>query len=274
MNRIIKAAAIAAVATIGVIGTTSAASAADPGTVSYKGNGFTGDLINNDFPELETDAAKDGYLLWVLGANGAKSAQLTIPAVGTFNMVAKNGSFKVETPWVNRSGLVGAFATYTGTVKGNVTLTVSHGHQYVAPVEEPPVVKVDTNIPVLDVNEENGTGTVPKSEITGDNPVFTVDWTLTTDKSWLTSDATPDGRHHRMTTNTRTYAVNSTPIIGDQTGELLGWTLIGKSDVIAQTPVTLLPGSVDYMYNVRIPIDEQQTHASTFDLKVNNIDLI
>ena len=129
MNRIIKAAVIAAVAGIGVIGTASATSAAGAsnGTVAYNGNGFTAGVLNTDAPTLEQDRKQDGYLLWVLTANGATSATITLPNA-THDMIAKGGNFKFESEYFSPDALKTVSAYYSGPVKGNVVLTVSHGH--------------------------------------------------------------------------------------------------------------------------------------------------
>ena len=126
MKRITKATAIAA-ATLIALGSTSAASAAGSSNVVYNGNGFTAGVLNTDAPTLEQDPAQDGYLLWVLSANGATNATITLPD-GTHAMVAKGGNFKFESQYFSPDKLKTVAAAYTGSVKGNVVLTVSHGH--------------------------------------------------------------------------------------------------------------------------------------------------
>jgi hypothetical protein len=75
--------------------------------------------------------AGDGYLLWVLTANGASSATLYLPD-GAVSMIKVGGTFKYASGYYPYADLVGppaVYATYAGTAKGNVQLVVSHGCQ-------------------------------------------------------------------------------------------------------------------------------------------------
>ena len=72
----------------------------------------------------------DGYLVWVLTANGATSATLHLPDQ-TVQMIQVGGTFKYASKYYRYRRLVGTPVTadYTGTVRGNVQLVVSHGCQ-------------------------------------------------------------------------------------------------------------------------------------------------
>ena len=72
--------------------------------------------------------AGDGYLVWVLTANGATSATLNLPNQ-TVQMIKVGGTFKYASPYQSYNKLVGTpvTATYEGDVRGNVQLVVSHG---------------------------------------------------------------------------------------------------------------------------------------------------
>ena len=72
----------------------------------------------------------DGYLVWVLSANGASSAKLYLPS-GVVSMIKVGGTFKYASRDFARSTLVSlpVRATYEGTAKGSVQLVVSHGCQ-------------------------------------------------------------------------------------------------------------------------------------------------
>ncbi|MEI7037167.1 hypothetical protein [Fulvimonas yonginensis] len=72
----------------------------------------------------------DGYLVWVLTANGATSATLTLPD-RTVQMIQVGGTFKYASKYYRYNKLVTlpVTANYTGTVRGNVQLVVSHGCQ-------------------------------------------------------------------------------------------------------------------------------------------------
>lgn len=94
-------------------------------------DGGTGQFANWNGPG-QPYVTGDGYLVWVLTANGATSATLTLPAPdGTVNMVKVGGTFKYASRPYSRDALVGlpARATFYGRAKGNVQLVVSHGCQ-------------------------------------------------------------------------------------------------------------------------------------------------
>jgi hypothetical protein len=72
-----------------------------------------------------------GYLVWVLTANGATSAMLHLPDT-TVAMIKVGGTFKYASQYYSYSDLIGppaVSAVYAGTVRGNVNLVVSHGCQ-------------------------------------------------------------------------------------------------------------------------------------------------
>lgn len=70
----------------------------------------------------------DAYLVWVLTANGATSATLTLPDK-TVQMIKVGGTFKYASSYYPYQTLVETpvTATYGGKAKGNVQLVVSHG---------------------------------------------------------------------------------------------------------------------------------------------------
>ncbi len=71
-----------------------------------------------------------GYLVWVLTANGAASAKLYLPDM-TVDMIQVGGTFKYASQYYSYDSLVGpaVYAIYEGKAKGNVQLVVSHGCQ-------------------------------------------------------------------------------------------------------------------------------------------------
>jgi hypothetical protein len=70
-----------------------------------------------------------GYLVWVLTANGATSATLTLPD-GTVEMIKVGGTFKYASAYLNYADIAnGVTAEYEGRARGNVQLVVSHGCQ-------------------------------------------------------------------------------------------------------------------------------------------------
>jgi hypothetical protein len=142
-------AAIAVAASLLVLAATALAN----GTVVYAGQGFTYDGTTYSLTDQRCGldgqgAANDGgtgqfanwngagqpyqtgqpYMVWVLTANGATSATITLPD-GTHNMINVGGTFKYASPYFSHDDLVGGnvSATYVGKAKGNVQLTVSHG---------------------------------------------------------------------------------------------------------------------------------------------------
>jgi hypothetical protein len=123
--------------------------------VTYRGNGFhfdgttynlndercglTGQNDANDggtgqFADWNGDGhpyeTGQGYLVWVLTANGAASAKLNLPD-GTVDMIKVGGTFKYASKYYSYASLVGlpVTAEYEGKAKGNVNLVVSHGCQ-------------------------------------------------------------------------------------------------------------------------------------------------
>lgn len=115
-------------------------------TVTYTGQGFdsTDNRVINERCGLEgQDAANDGgtgqfalngftpgdpYLVWVLSANGAISAQLNLPDE-MVDMFKVGGTFKYASAYYSLADLLASpvTATYEGNVKGKVQLVVSHG---------------------------------------------------------------------------------------------------------------------------------------------------
>jgi hypothetical protein len=137
------------------VGLLAFSTAASAGTVTYTGQGFNYDgttyNLNDERCGLDGQTpANDGgtgqfanwngagqpyqtgqgYLVWVLTANGATSATLTLPD-GTVNMFQVGGTFKYASKYYSYASLTGlpVTATYNGTAKGNAQLTVSHGCQ-------------------------------------------------------------------------------------------------------------------------------------------------
>lgn len=93
-------------------------------------DGGTGQFADWNGPGQPYQAG-DGYLLWVLTANGASSATLYLPG-GAVSMIKVGGTFKYASryhPYASLLGPPAAFATYTGKAKGSVQLVVSHGCQ-------------------------------------------------------------------------------------------------------------------------------------------------
>jgi hypothetical protein len=124
------------------------------GTVTYLGNGFISHdggvtwEVNDERCGLpgEQGAANDGgtgqfeewnyesgdpYLLWIFTGNGATNVKIKMPGCDTdgCEMFQVGGTWKFASPYFTRDDLLsfGVTATYEGTVRGNITLTVSHG---------------------------------------------------------------------------------------------------------------------------------------------------
>ncbi|WP_162373938.1 hypothetical protein [Pseudoxanthomonas sangjuensis] len=94
-------------------------------------DGGTGQFANWNGPGQPYQTG-DAYLVWVLSANGATSAKLTLPGGDTVDMYKVGGTFKYASHYYSYSDLVGppmVTAEYEGKVKGNVQLVVSHGCQ-------------------------------------------------------------------------------------------------------------------------------------------------
>ena len=118
-------------------------------------------------------------------------------------MTKVGGTFKYESAPFKASELTKATASYEGSVKGTVKLTVSHGY-------------LDTNIPsCTSFDKQTGTGT---SNIAGP---FTMTETFT-GKTWWS--ATDMDERWQQTVNVSTRDANVTPILGDFTGEIVGQT--------------------------------------------------
>jgi hypothetical protein len=144
---------LCALIALGVVATTGPAFAVT--TVTYLGNGFNYDgttyNLNNERCGLtgQNDAddggtgqfadwngpgppyeTGQGYLLWVLTANGALSPTLHLPD-GDVAMIKVGGAYKYASPYYTYESLTdgSVSAEYTGNVRGNVQLVVSHGCQ-------------------------------------------------------------------------------------------------------------------------------------------------
>lgn len=121
-------------------------------TVTYTGQGFNFDgttyTLNDERCSADSNAndggtgqfanwngagqpyqTGDAYLVWVLTANGATSATITLPNIGTVAMFPVGGTFKYASTYYPYATLVGlpVVATYSGRAKGAVQLVVSHG---------------------------------------------------------------------------------------------------------------------------------------------------
>jgi hypothetical protein len=94
-------------------------------------DGGTGQFANWNGPGQPYESGQ-GYLVWVLTANGATSATLNLPD-GTVDMFKVGGTFKYASEYYNYDDLINlpVTADYEGNVrgKGNVQLVVSHGCQ-------------------------------------------------------------------------------------------------------------------------------------------------
>jgi hypothetical protein len=92
-------------------------------------DGGTGQFADWNGPGQPYEAGQ-GYLLWVLTANGATSAVLHLPD-GAVDMIKVGGTFKYASDYYNYADLVDppVTAKYKGTARGNVQLVVSHGCQ-------------------------------------------------------------------------------------------------------------------------------------------------
>lgn len=99
-------------------------------------DGSTGQFADWNGFEMPYETGQ-GYLVWVLTANGATGATLYLPD-GPVAMIAVGGTFKYASQYYHVGDLIppaetAVKATYTGTAKGKVQLVVSHGCQ---PFEE------------------------------------------------------------------------------------------------------------------------------------------
>jgi hypothetical protein len=123
------------------------------GSVTYSGQGFDEDgNLHTELCDELVDFGQDkdfvynpaeGYLLWVLTANGASEASITGPfgdagEAATLDMfqAGNGGAFHKATPYYEVDDLINnVTATWTGKARGNVQLVVSHGC--------PPVVEME-----------------------------------------------------------------------------------------------------------------------------------
>ncbi len=92
-------------------------------------DGGTGQFADWNGPGQPYESGQ-GYLVWVLTANGATSAKLNLPD-GTVDMIKVGGTFKYASQYYSYASLVGlpVTAEYEGKAKGNIQLVVSHGCQ-------------------------------------------------------------------------------------------------------------------------------------------------
>lgn len=95
---------------------------------SVANDGNTGQFANWNGPGQPYQTG-DAYLVWVLTANGASSATIKLPNIGTVAMFPVGGTFKYASTYYPYATLVGlpVTASYVGKAKGNVQLVVSHG---------------------------------------------------------------------------------------------------------------------------------------------------
>jgi hypothetical protein len=91
-------------------------------------DGGTGQFADWNGPGQAYETGQ-GYLVWVLTANGATSAKLTLPG-GTVDMIKVGGTFKYASQYYSYADIANIVtAEYEGKAKGNVQLVVSHGCQ-------------------------------------------------------------------------------------------------------------------------------------------------
>jgi hypothetical protein len=96
-------------------------------------DGGTGQFANWNGPGQPYQTGQ-GYLVWVLTANGASSATLTLPD-GTVNMFKVGGTFKYASKWYDPATLfpgnqatgTPVYASYERNSSTNAQLVVSHG---------------------------------------------------------------------------------------------------------------------------------------------------
>jgi hypothetical protein len=91
-------------------------------------DGGTGQFANWNGEGMPYESGQ-GYLVWVLSANGATSAKLYLPDM-TVDMIKVGGTWKYASQYYSYAEIANiVYATYEGTAKGNVQLVVSHGCQ-------------------------------------------------------------------------------------------------------------------------------------------------
>ena len=189
------------------------AAMAEGTAVPYAGNGFTGGALNTQ----QDNNSGERYLAWVLSANGATSATITLPD-GTHDMTKVGGTFKFTSEPFKASELQNVSASYEGKVKGNVKLVVSHGY-------------LDTNIPDgTSLDENTGTGTT--NNLDGK---YSITETFTHRTWWSASDM---AERYQQTVNVYSKNVAATPILGDFTGEIVGYKFTGPGTLIANVSST------------------------------------
>lgn len=89
-------------------------------------DGGTGQFADWNGPGQPYEAGQ-GYLVWVLTANGATSAKLHLPD-GTVPMTKVGGTFKYASRYYSQDTIATVVnAEYEGRAKGTVQLVVSHG---------------------------------------------------------------------------------------------------------------------------------------------------
>ena len=98
--------------------------------INWTGQGVTcadGNCTLNKEVCVDSEGNPTGpYLLWVLTANGATSATITINGT-SYPMEKVGGTFKYKSEWVDLNTVV-ASACYEGTIKnGNPQFVISHG---------------------------------------------------------------------------------------------------------------------------------------------------
>jgi len=176
----------------------------------YTGQGLTAGLPNVDLDDpSDAFGPNDNYLMWVVSANGAMSATINLPD-GTHTMKPVGGTFKFSSKFFSPAEMTATpvTATYEGTVKGKVQLTVSHGHA------------ADTNVPANTWTTANG-GTVPGDF--GTSPVFRYKAVQDRNYSWQSSLGNLfTSVQHVVQTD---MAVDATPIKGDVSGKIVGYML-------------------------------------------------
>ena len=124
MRKLIALLSVAVLAILGIGIISSASASSFENTVTYSGQGL------NSAGTLNDNRCADGvapYLLFVLTANKATAADITLPS-GTYPMVQSgNGAYKFMAPYQNPTALIGvAVASYDGN-KTNAQFVISHG---------------------------------------------------------------------------------------------------------------------------------------------------
>jgi hypothetical protein len=201
--------ATAVTATAAPASSVSATAAASSSTVQYTGQGVSNGVLNNDL------GGDTGYLLWVFNAKGATSPTITLPDGSTAPMEASGNGFKFESKFFPVSDLSKASVSYQGTAK-NPVLTISHGHG------------VDSNVPDTTVYDAVEGGTVA-----GDSDdVFGYHKQHTDTRTWVSDKGT---EYTEVTHYGYDFDVEQVAIIGDYTGNVVGWKLGATSNPVTNT---------------------------------------